>query len=527
MTIAGDPLIGLNITGSYVIRHRLAEGGMGAVYIAVNELGNKKVVKVLLPAASQHPQIRERFEREARAAARLKGRPHIVEIDDVGRLANGQQFLTMEYLHGRPLDEHIRRSGRVSAHHAFMIVAQIGRGLHELHSAGIVHRDLKPGNIFLQTDRDDQVFYVKLIDLGIAHDATFVDGSAMRTMTGMAMGTPGYMAPEQYMDAGSVTPTADIYALAIILCELLTGARPWDAPNPSMLFHMQQTAPPSIAHVDMPEAWRPILLAALASDPLNRPQTVYAFLASLASELPGDERLGVQSGAQMLASFARSLLNQAPHDGETVRARGQVPIMWSPPALTPAPLPDLGPNAPLLKPGAAVQSEPATANERPAVRAAPMSTIGGASGVISPRDENRRSNHVRLVLLAVGGIALASISAFGIGHALRSQRSEVVPSREINDEPRVLVGFDAGVDAVTDAALSATLLDASQPATADASEPVGAGTTTPDAGLLVGPPKVNRDTGGSKKARTKPGGATPKSDGAGSAKKFDPDDVEE
>lgn len=524
MSFATDPLIGLNITGSYVIRHKLAEGGMGAVYIAVNELGNKKVVKVLLPAASQHPQIRERFEREARAAARLKGRPHIVEIDDVGRLPNGQQFLTMEFLHGRPLDDHIRKSGRVSAHHAFMIVVQIGRGLHELHSAGIVHRDLKPGNVFLQTDRDDQVFYVKLIDLGIAHDASFVEDGAMRTMTGMAMGTPGYMAPEQYVDAGSVTPTSDIYALAIIICELLTGSRPWDAPNPSMLFHMQQTQPPSIAHVEMPDAWRPILLAALSADPLNRPQSVYAFLAALASELSGDERLGVQSGAQMMASFARSLLNQAPHDGETVRARGQVPLVWTPPALTPAPMPNLPASAsPQQTPALAFASQPAKANERPGSRSAPMSTIGGSSGVIVPREPEARTGRMRPVGLAFGGVVLAALLAFAVGHFVRSQRLAEAPPGDnapsqgdaaINPSPTVP---DAAI-AVDAKSADAGVADATM-------SPPDATVPTPDAAIIA-PAKVIRDArvGSSSRPRPRPDAAPDASRGG---KKFDPDDVEE
>jgi hypothetical protein len=339
----------------------------------------------------------------------------------------------------------------------------------------------------------------------------------------MAMGTPGYMAPEQYTDAGSVTPTADIYALAIILCELLTGSRPWDAPNPSMLFHMQQTQPPNIAHVEMPAAWRPILLAALGADPRARPQTVYAFLASLASELHGDDRLGVQSGAQMLASFARSLLNQAPPDGETVRARGQVPLMWSPPALTPAPMPNLQPSAsPLQTPAIAA---PATANERPAVRSAPISTIGGSSGVIAPREPEARSRHARLVGIALGVVAVATLAAFGIGSVLRSQRAEVTPAAdpaERNDRDDGTSNGRTSVPITVDAATEMVVVDAAVlPAPIDAAS-ADASIVPPDAASTPRP-KL-RDVGPSSiRPRTKaPDAAT-----AGSGKKFDPDDVEE
>jgi len=517
MSLASDPLIGLNITGSYVIRHKLAEGGMGAVYIAINDLGNKKVVKVLLPVASQHPQIRERFDREARAAARLKGQPHIVEVDDVGHLPNGQQFLTMEFLHGRPLDEHIGRTGRLSPHHAFKLITQIGRGLHELHTAGIVHRDLKPGNVFL-TNRDDKL-YVKLIDLGIAHDATFIDSSGVRTMTGMAMGTPGYMAPEQYTDAGSVSPTADIYALAVILCELLTGARPWDAPNPSMLFHLQQTQPPNIASVEMPPAWRPILVSALAVDPMVRPQSVYALLAALASELSGDERLGIESGAQMMASFARRMLEQAPPDSETVRARGQVPIMWPQLLLTASPSvqnPVRSHAAPPPK-----SSPLATRNERPAAaNAQPISTIGGASAVLRSSDGPVRVGRVRLVVGALGVVAVAALATFGLSHVLRSESSGGAPT----SQPDVNLPNSMAVDVLPMDATGATTLVIEDARSVDA-----AGVVPPDGTIAATAPTASDAGATSHRRSRKKADASMSRGSASTAPKddFDPDGVEE
>src|SRR3569623_3384978 len=157
-----DALIGRTI-GSYVVRTKIAEGGMGAVYRADSaELGQSKGVKVLLGELANHPVIRERFLREAKAAARLKGKPHIVKIDDIGTLPGGQQFMTMEYLHGRTLETHMRQSGRMTPHHAIHPAAQIGRGLNELQQAGIVHRDLKTGNVFLTTT-DDNPYHGVLI----------------------------------------------------------------------------------------------------------------------------------------------------------------------------------------------------------------------------------------------------------------------------------------------------------------------------------------------------------------------------
>lgn len=519
MSEAHDPLIGLAITGSYVVRSKLAEGGMGAVYVAVNDLGNKKVVKVLLPYASQHPQIRERFDREARAAAKLNGRPHIVAIDDVGRLPNGQQFLTMEFLHGRTLEDHMREHGRVSAHHAFMLLVQIARGLHELHSARIVHRDLKPGNVFLAPGRDSNPYYVVLIDLGIAHDATLVDANPqLRTQTGMAMGTPGYMAPEQFGDAGSVTPAADIYALAIILYELLVGVRPWDAPSTHMLYHLQQTQPPSIpAGLAMPDGWRQIILASLAKNPGARPQSAYAFVAALASELPGDDRLGIQSGAQMMAAFARSLLNQAPPDGETVRVRGAAPgpMMWTPARLTD--VPSTPPPAGPLSFASGVPKLPDTVNERPSPAAIPT-TLGESSGVVVPQSPPAQRRPHKLLAIAMATVATAALATFGLMRVVRSSGDDV---RDLETGPSTVPA--SVVEPRTDAGLALVI---------DAEVPVGDAAVvvlTPDAAAID-----PRDAGlqqSSSRPRGKSGARRPRSGtGSGSSSKgtsFDPDGVAE
>jgi serine/threonine protein kinase len=161
-----DPMIGLAI-GRFVVRSRLAEGGMGAVYVAVHErLPVRKVVKVLLPEYSRNAIIRQRFEREAAAASRLDHR-HIIKIDDFGTLADGQLFLMMPFLDGRSLEAHLRHNVRLTLHHTFHILAQLCGALQHLHEAGVVHRDLKPGNVFL-CETHDNPYEVVLIDLGIA-----------------------------------------------------------------------------------------------------------------------------------------------------------------------------------------------------------------------------------------------------------------------------------------------------------------------------------------------------------------------
>ncbi|MGE0397209.1 MAG: protein kinase [Kofleriaceae bacterium] len=491
---------------------------MGAVYVATNDLGNKKVVKVLLPYASQHPQIRERFDREARAAAKLNGRPHIVAIDDVGRLPNGQQFLTMEFLHGRTLEAHLREHGRVSPHHAFMLLVQIARGLHELHSARIVHRDLKPGNVFLVPGRDSNPYYVVLIDLGIAHDATLVDSNpALKTQTGMAMGTPGYMAPEQFNDAGSVTASADIYALAIILFEMLVGVRPWDAPSTHMLYHLQQTQPPTIPPtIEMPEGWRRIIMSSLARSPEARPQSAYAFVAALASELPGDDRLGVQSGAQMMAAFARSLLNQAPPDGETVRVRGAAPgpMMWTPARLTD--LPSATPPAGPLSLASGVPKLPV--NERPHQHISTPTTLGAASGVVVDAPPQRRP---RLLIVAVATVTLATFATFGLIRVLRSggtQAEQVQRSDKEVSPASSTMPLDASVSAVVDATIDAQTIDAQT--IVEASD---AGLNVPSHDAAGKGSNGAKATSGQRSLRGKPRTGS----GSGQQPTFDPDGVAE
>jgi serine/threonine-protein kinase len=417
---AHDPLIGLTIVGSYRISSKLAEGGMGAVYIAVNDIGKKKVVKFLLVEFSRHPTIRARFDREARAAARLSGKPHIVEIDDVGSLPDGRQFMTMEHLHGRTLDSHMRQHGRLTPHRAFYLFSQIARGLYELHIGGIIHRDLKPGNIFLVSTDDS--YYVKLIDLGIAHDSMSESAAAFHTQTGTAMGTPGYMAPEQVDNAGSVTASADLYALAVVLWEMLCGPGmlPWGYHDPRVLFLKQKTETPVFpANISIPEAWKPVLVSALSPHVAARPRSMYAFLAALASELHADPGHGLPSGAAMMSMFCSPLMKHASLDDGTVRAPDAPAIAlmsWSPERATVVPDPSAA-SAPVPSshPSPVTPSMPATVGQRPAhaAPAARVTTLNASNGVSIPGEAQPRKSWTFALALAacfaVGGVVFGLV----------------------------------------------------------------------------------------------------------------------
>jgi len=398
-----DPMIGTAI-GRFVIRRKLAEGGMGAVYLAVHErLAVRKVVKVLLAEYSRNATLRQRFEREATAASRLAHR-NIIQIDDFGALPDGQLFLMMPFLDGESLEAHLRRDPRPTLHHAFHILVQICRALEHLHAAGIVHRDLKPGNVFLCAT-DDNPHEVVLIDLGIARDLED-DTAAFRTQNGMAIGTPGYMAVEQYGNAATAAATADVYAVAIIAWEMLTGQLPWGFHDTRALYMKQMTeVPVPPPHRPLPPELLALLRRALAVDPAARPATARDFAVELAAHVAA-EPPHLPSGAEMIARFARELVERASPDRATVRH-------------------------------VAVRPRPA------------LTTLGAANGVAAGRTP-RPSR--RWLPLAVAGGALAGLATF----ALVEVRGDSAPARETVSRPDRVVAAPPDAAVPADAAAAQT-----------------------------------------------------------------------
>jgi serine/threonine-protein kinase len=310
-----DPFLGHRIH-SLVVSKRLTEGGMGIVYLAQHERSPhiKRVIKLLLPEYARVPAIQQRFMREAEAAARLQ-HDNIIKIEDYGTLPDGQCYLVMEYLHGETLDAYLQRHPRLDPHRASFLLAQICSALQHAHEHGIVHRDLKPSNVFLV--RVKSAIRVVLLDFGIAKDTAA--GDAFKTDTGMVLGTPAYMAVEQFEDASRVTPAADVYALAIIAWQMLTGELPWGMHSAPVLYRKQMSERP----VEPPDAVMSrelarVLLAALAVDPVARPQTMRAFAVAFASAIPAIPP-DLPSGAEILATVASDLVLEASHHELTLR----------------------------------------------------------------------------------------------------------------------------------------------------------------------------------------------------------------
>jgi serine/threonine-protein kinase len=243
-------------------------------------LNQRVAIKFLLPAAVGNPQIIERFAREARAAVQIQSE-HVARVIDVGTLPTGSPYMVMEFLEGTDLAEAIEKGGAMPVAQAVSYVLQACEALAEAHALGIVHRDLKPANLFLarRAGRDS---IVKVLDFGISK--TNEKGPSGLTQTSAVMGSPFYMAPEQMMSSKDVDPRADIWALGIILYELLTGAPPFVADTMAEIVFMvtQRDAPPLVTkRADVP----PELAEAIARCMLREPAQRYANVAKLAAAL--------------------------------------------------------------------------------------------------------------------------------------------------------------------------------------------------------------------------------------------------
>ncbi len=218
----GSPLVpGEVLDGKYEVEWVIGAGGMGVVVAAWHRpLGCRVAIKVMGAHLRGAPEARERLLREARACARLRSE-HTVRVLDVGTLDDGAPFVVMEYLVGRSLSDRLREEGPLPVGEAVETVLHACAALEESHAAGIVHRDLKPSNLF-ETRRFDGVRIVKVIDFGIAKGPSLASDSAATATRGV-MGSPGYMAPEQLRSTRDADARADLWALGVTLCELLTG----------------------------------------------------------------------------------------------------------------------------------------------------------------------------------------------------------------------------------------------------------------------------------------------------------------
>jgi tRNA A-37 threonylcarbamoyl transferase component Bud32 len=265
-----DPNIGLVLQERYRIVRKLGEGGMGRVYEAEHILIKKRVaIKCLHSQFANNGEVIARFQREAQAASAI-GNEHIVEVNDLGRFPDGSVFMALEFLDGRDLATDLEQSGALTVGRAMRIMAQVCEALAAAHEKGIVHRDLKPENIFLVRRKGNPDF-VKIVDFGISK---FKDSDARgMTATGAMIGTPHYMAPEQIEGRKDVDHRVDLYAMGVIMFEMLTGRMPFEASTlPKLVYEVCSVRPPSVGDFreDIPPELQAIVARLLEKEPALR-----------------------------------------------------------------------------------------------------------------------------------------------------------------------------------------------------------------------------------------------------------------
>src|SRR5512133_1123929 len=236
-----DPLVGQTLNGTYLIQRKIGSGGMGEVYRALHtKLDAPVAVKIVKPALLGHPAMVHRFQREARAACRLR-HPNVVAVTDFGQTADGTLFMVMEYVAGRSLAQVIAEEAPLAERRVVHIGAQILSALVEAHANQILHRDLKPENVMVEARRGAPDF-VKVLDFGIAKVLAAQASASTLTQAGLVCGTPGYMSPEQ-LRGGDIDGRSDLFSLGVVLYEMLTHKLPFDTQTPMEMLHRHLSDP--------------------------------------------------------------------------------------------------------------------------------------------------------------------------------------------------------------------------------------------------------------------------------------------
>jgi beta-lactam-binding protein with PASTA domain/predicted Ser/Thr protein kinase len=272
-------MLGKVFNQRYRLKEKIGSGGMAEVYLADDLLLNREVaVKVLHAQFAADPAFIQRFRHEAQAAANLN-HPNIVNIYDWGNEGD-LYYIVMEYVQGRDLKEVLNNEGRLQPERAAEIAAEVCAALQFAHRNNLVHRDIKPHNIII-TD----IGQVKVMDFGIAREG---NGGGI-TQTGMVMGTPQYISPEQAQGL-AVDGRSDIYSMGIVLYEMLTGQVPFDDPSPVTITYKQvreDPVPPSVINPEIPPTLEAIVMKAMSKNPANRFQSAQEMKADLLRFLEG------------------------------------------------------------------------------------------------------------------------------------------------------------------------------------------------------------------------------------------------
>jgi len=360
-TVGPDRLVGVEIGGKYKIVRVLGEGGMGCVYQGEQKLGQtirKVAIKTLHEHLSHDPQILARFEREVGTVAGLQ-HPNTIQVFDFGKMDDGTLYIVMEFVEGKSVASVIETEGPMLPARVHNIIKQVCGSLEEAHGLGIVHRDLKPDNIVL-CDKAGQHDWVEVLDFGIAKRSSEVDEREQKlTQQGMVLGTPPYMSPEQFTGK-PVDRRSDIYSLAVMAYEMLTGGLPFNGNTAWEWATAHMTAQPRPLETypvssRIPASMKGAILRALEKDPNNRFPTVTEFMSAFGAggDAPAPSAYGpvpTQPGAPVPMAVAPYPTGPQPAPYPT----GPQPSYGTPPqgshTYTPQPFPQMMTPAPVMQP---------------------------------------------------------------------------------------------------------------------------------------------------------------------------------
>ena len=279
-------LVGQVVADRYHIVKKLGEGGMGQVYLGEHvKMGRRSAIKVMNPSMVHDPDAVARFNREASNASRIN-HPNVCAIYDFGETPDGLIYLAMEFIEGEPLTDLLEREGALPVARASHIFLQVGEALQAAHDLGIVHRDLKPDNIMLARRKGGEDV-VKVVDFGIAKAVGGDEAGQKVTKTGLVVGTPEFMSPEQ-LSGDTLDGRSDLYSLALVFYRMLSGKLPFEATTVQETMIKRLTDEPTKlaeARPDLsfPPGLQPVLDTALARTPMERYQSVAKFAADVAA----------------------------------------------------------------------------------------------------------------------------------------------------------------------------------------------------------------------------------------------------
>ena len=283
---APDPLLDRVLGGKYTLVERLGAGGFGAVYRAIQApVGRVVAVKVIRQHHEDAAEFRRRFALEARALARVSSHPNAAAFIDYGEAPDGLLYMVQAFVEGQTLQAVLNADGQLPAARAVLIAGAVLDALDVAHHHGIVHRDIKPANVMVSRDHRGRE-QVKLLDFGIAQVVGEARGDISPTATGVIIGTPHYMAPEQFIDE-PITARCDVYAVGVLLYHMLAGLTPFAGSALALMQQHINTPPPALPAGAAPVAVERAVMKALAKAPADRFADAAAFRAALDGALDG------------------------------------------------------------------------------------------------------------------------------------------------------------------------------------------------------------------------------------------------